>query len=443
MLKPFPRIPNYLVPPLLPPPSPIEPEPEPPSPPPTKPDHFLSSLSSLRVTSEFDSDSRVFFHKLSCKLFDNLAKIKLSFINNCKREITEPQLALFSKQLSVYYDPEEQNAVLQGSYDVNPTWHLKAALDFKAQQGEVAVIAKFADPSYAVEVSSPIPDISLPKATFRFPMGEVSLEEREEDDVPKLSLNGIVKGPILKGVGTARYKDEELKLRYSYKDGTMSFTPSISLPTNSASFAFKRRFSPSDKFSYWYNIDTNYWSAVYKHTYDKDMKFKAGYDSEVRLCWASLWAGNEKRKDKSSPVKMEIQFMIQGSQDDIKSTVILFRVKKRWDTITLPRYFSFHISQTAPMVLHPITVSLPLISESDTGSGFRNQITRNTNRPSVASSSRCHHPNNSSILKCWRIALGTMRLVIMKQLEEWGWMEQVLPSVPYEQHSDPEVYQQT
>lgn len=56
-----------------------------------------------------------------------------------------------------------------------------------------------------------------PKATFRFPIGEFSLEEREEDDVPRLSINGIVKGPILYGVGDARYMDEELKLRYLYK----------------------------------------------------------------------------------------------------------------------------------------------------------------------------------------------------------------------------------
>ncbi|KAB2016803.1 hypothetical protein ES319_D08G118600v1 [Gossypium barbadense] len=304
MLDASPRIPNYLVPPLLPPPppSPLEPEPEPPpsSPPPTKPYQFLSSLSSLRVTSEFDSDSRVFFHKLSCKLFDNLAKLKLSFINNAKREITEPQLALSSKYLSIYYDPEEQNAIFQGYYNVGPTWHFKAAIDVK------------------------------PKATFRFPIGEFSLEEREEDDVPRLSINGIVKGPILYGVGAARYIDEELKLRYSYKDGTMSFIPSISLPTNRASFAFKRRFSPSDKLSYWYNLDSNYWSVVYKHTYDKDLKFKAGYDSEVRLCWASLWVGDENGKANTAPMKMKIQFMLQVPQDDIKSTVILFRVKKRF-----------------------------------------------------------------------------------------------------------------
>ncbi|KAG8485958.1 hypothetical protein CXB51_019289 [Gossypium anomalum] len=381
MLDASPRIPNYLVPPLLPPPppSPLEPEPEPPppSPPPTKPYQFLSSVSSLRVTSEFDSDSRVFFHKLSCKLFDNLAQLKLSFINNAKREITEPQLALFSKYLSIYYDPEEQNAIFQGYYNVGPTWHFKAAIDVKvgfpflptrgfgllgvmvgnrifeyralhlvivfrayeidngAQQGELAVIAKLADPSYAVEVSSPVPDVSLPKATFRFPIGELSLEEREEDDVPRLSINGIVKGPILYGVGAARYMDEELKLRYSYKDGTMSFIPSISLPTNTASFAFKRRFSSSDKLSYWYNLDSNYWSVVYKHTYDKDLKFKAGYDSEVRLCWASLWVGDENGKAKTAPMKMKIQVMLQVPQDDIKSTVTLFRVKKRWDILLL------------------------------------------------------------------------------------------------------------
>lgn len=45
-------------------------------------------------------------------------------------------------------------------------------------------------------------------------------------------------------------------------------------------------------FSYWYNLDTNYWSTVYKHNIGKDFKFKAGYDSEVRLGWASLWVSS-------------------------------------------------------------------------------------------------------------------------------------------------------
>lgn len=39
-------------------------------------------------------------------------------------------------------------------------------------------------------------------------------------------------------------------------------------------------------------MDTNYWSTVYKHNIGKDYKFKAGYDSEVRLGWASLWVSS-------------------------------------------------------------------------------------------------------------------------------------------------------
>ncbi|KAA3475936.1 outer envelope pore protein 37, chloroplastic [Gossypium australe] len=331
MLEPSSQTPDYLISPITPPAPPSPP------PPPTKPNPFLSLISnrpSLRVTSEFDSDNRVFFHKVSCKLFDDLAKLKLSFVNNVKREISEPLLALTSKHLSIHYDPEEQNALIKTSFDVGPKLQFKAAHDVKAKRGEVAMIANVADPGYAVEVSSPVPYIGLPKATIRFPTGEVTLEEREDEEVPsKLLINGILKGPILNGVGAAHYTDEELRLRYSYKDESLSFIPSISLPSNAVSFAFKRRFSPSDKLSYWYNFDSNCWSAVYKHTYDKDFKFKAGYDSEVRLGWASLWVGEENGKAKTAPMKMKVQFMLQVPQDDIKSSALMFRVKKRWDIL--------------------------------------------------------------------------------------------------------------
>lgn len=59
-----------------------------------------------------------------------------------------------------------------------------------------------------------------PKATLRFPLGQVSLEETEEEEEDaqrKLSLNGIFSGPLLDGICTARYRDENLNLRYSYK----------------------------------------------------------------------------------------------------------------------------------------------------------------------------------------------------------------------------------
>lgn len=284
------------------------------------------------MTSEFDSDSSIFLHKISCKLFDSLAKLKVSFQNDNKGQIFEPQLAFTSKHLSLHYDLEEQNAFVKSSFDVGPKLHFRAAHDVKAQQGEVGVVANLGDPGYALELSSPVPYVGYPKATFKFPLGEVSLVEREEEEVKKtLSISGIAKGQILNGICTAQYEEEDLKLRYCYKDEAFSFIPTISLPSNALSFALKRQISPSDKLSYWYNFDSNYWSAVYKHTYGKDFKFKAGYDSEVRLGWASLWVGDEGGKARTAPMKMKVQFMLQVPQDDIKSSALMFRVKKRWD----------------------------------------------------------------------------------------------------------------
>ncbi|XP_068666221.1 outer envelope pore protein 37, chloroplastic [Aristolochia californica] len=319
-------------PPLSPPPSltlPSEELPPPPSTPP-KP-NFSLPIPAIRVTSEFDSDSSIFFHKVSCRFFDRLAKLKLSFQNNRNGEILSPQFGFITKYLSLLYDLEDQSALVKGSFDVGSKLQFRAVQDVKAQQGEIAMVASLSDPSYKLELASPVPSIGLPRATFRFPNGEVSLEEKVDEVKRVLSISGIVKGQLLNGVCTALYKDDDLNLRYSYKDEQMTFIPSISLPSNAASFAFKRRFSPSDKLSYWYNFDSDYWSAVYKHTVGKDLKLKAGYDSEVRLGWASLWVGDEDGKAKTAPMKMKVQFMLQVPQDDIAAAVVMFRVKKRWD----------------------------------------------------------------------------------------------------------------
>lgn len=310
-------------------------------PPRSSTNHILSfpSRPALRITTEFDSESANFFHKVSCKFLDSLAKLKLSFHNNSKGDISEPQISFVSKHLSLHYDLEDHSALVKSSVDVGPRFKLTGAHDVKAQQGEVTMVANIADPGYALQLSTPLPSAGLPKATFRFPLGEVSLQEKEEEQQEEeqvkiknsLLVSGILKGQFLKGVCTAHYKDDELKLRYRYKDDEMSFLPILSLPSNDLSFAFKRRFGLSDKLSYWYNCDSNYWSAVYKHTYGEDFKLKAGYDSEVRLGWASLWVGDEGGKAKTAPMKMKVQFMLQVPQDDIKSSVLMFRIKKRWD----------------------------------------------------------------------------------------------------------------
>lgn len=60
--------------------------------------------------------------------------------------------------------------------------------------------------------------VMQPKATFKFPSGEVSLEEKKDEEVKRvLSINGFVKGSFLNGVGSAFYSNETLNLRYSYK----------------------------------------------------------------------------------------------------------------------------------------------------------------------------------------------------------------------------------
>ncbi|KAL0844860.1 hypothetical protein Bca101_018106 [Brassica carinata] len=272
---------------------------------------FLKSVNrpKLRVTSEFDSDSLLFFNKVSCKIFDNLAKLKLSFHNNAQREVSQPQVSFTSKYVSVLYDVEEKNTFVKSSVDVSPRLQLRALHNVKAQQGEVAMEANLAEPGYSLELSSPVPlgyvsTISSPRATLKFPLGEVSVQEKEVEEEEKskriVSVNGILKRQAMNGVCSALYTDEELRLRYAYKDEALSFIPTISLPSNAASFAFKRRFSPSDKLSYWYNFDSNMWSAVYKRTYGKDYKFKAGYDSDVRLGWASLWCFPEHTKDQDN-----------------------------------------------------------------------------------------------------------------------------------------------
>ncbi|KAI0515731.1 hypothetical protein KFK09_008398 [Dendrobium nobile] len=291
----------------------------PPAPPPTPsppPDPLESTTRNgrftpnrrppLRFTTEFDSEGPLFLHKVSCKFFDSLAKLKFSFQNNTKGEIFCPQLGFITKNLSVLYDFESRNALLRGSLDLGQNLQLRTTYDVQ------------------------------PRAALQFPYGEIALEQRENveekiEGKKVLSVDGILKSPMLNGIGTVVYNGNDLTLRYIYKDTKLSFIPCINLPSNKVSFAFKRRFSPSDKFSYWYHFDSSAWSAVYKHTIGKDLKIKAGYDSDVRLGWASLWVGPEDGKTKDAPRKLKAQMMLQVPQDGIKSSALMFRVKKRWD----------------------------------------------------------------------------------------------------------------
>ncbi|KAJ6797572.1 outer envelope pore protein 37, chloroplastic isoform X2 [Iris pallida] len=183
---------------------------------------------AIRLTLEFDSDNSLFFHKVSFRLFDRLAKLWLSLQIDHNGDVSFLYLGFLIRYFSVLYDVESRNALLNGSLDVSPSLQLKATHDVKEQQGEVAMIASLA-PSYKLELSSAVPTIVLLRATLRFPLGEVSVAEKEDEELKKvLSINGILKGQLMNGVYTALYKDNNLNLIYSYKDEELTFIPSLS-----------------------------------------------------------------------------------------------------------------------------------------------------------------------------------------------------------------------
>ncbi|WCJ23132.1 Outer envelope pore protein 37 chloroplastic [Euphorbia peplus] len=49
---------------------------------------LLERRPAVRVTSKFDSLNSCFLNKVSCKLFDNLAKLNLTFQNDDKGQVS-------------------------------------------------------------------------------------------------------------------------------------------------------------------------------------------------------------------------------------------------------------------------------------------------------------------------------------------------------------------
>ncbi|KAK1314501.1 hypothetical protein QJS10_CPA06g01502 [Acorus calamus] len=84
--------------------------------------------------SEYDSDTSLFLHKPSCKLFEGLAKLNLSFQNNPEGRIFSPQMGFLTKHLSVLYDLERANSLVKGSFDVIRALQFKFTHDVKDEE---------------------------------------------------------------------------------------------------------------------------------------------------------------------------------------------------------------------------------------------------------------------------------------------------------------------
>ncbi|CAN6339991.1 unnamed protein product [Urochloa humidicola] len=232
-----------------PPPVPATPDPAPPPPEPKPP--LVRQRPPVRVTSEFDSERRLFSHRFSCRVLDGLAKLRLRVSHGAGGggiAWGPPDVALLARNFSVVVDPASRGAVLRGAADLAGSLRLRASHNTKEQQGEVSVTANLGDSPCKIELSSMVPPNGLPRATFFFPNGEVSIKEKILDEGDRiLSVNGLVKSHVLNGACTAVYNDNAMNIKYRYKDDEISFIPSISLPSNSLSFAFKRQLTPSDK----------------------------------------------------------------------------------------------------------------------------------------------------------------------------------------------------
>lgn len=106
----------------------------------TSASHRFLQRPPIRFTTEFDSDTSLFFNKLSCKLFDNLAKFKLCFQNNNKGHVSNPQLTFTTKHLTCQYDLEEHNALLNSSLEIAPGLQLTAVHDVKVLPSSLNLI---------------------------------------------------------------------------------------------------------------------------------------------------------------------------------------------------------------------------------------------------------------------------------------------------------------
>lgn len=78
-------------------------------------------------------------------------------------------------------------------------------------------------------------------------------------------------------------------------------------------------------------------TQLHKHTIFREFSVKKKKKNEwtylllFEKIYLMLQVGDENGKAKTAPMKLKVQFMLQVPQDDIKSSALMFRVKKRWD----------------------------------------------------------------------------------------------------------------
>lgn len=118
------------------PPAPAIPDSVPPPPPPEPKPPLPRQRPPVRVTSEFDSERRLFSHRFSCRVLDGFAKLRLRVSHGAGGggiAWGPPDVALLAKNFSVIVDPASRGAVLRGATDLAGSLRLRASHNTKVR----------------------------------------------------------------------------------------------------------------------------------------------------------------------------------------------------------------------------------------------------------------------------------------------------------------------
>ncbi|GJP42788.1 hypothetical protein CLOM_g2321 [Closterium sp. NIES-68] len=294
----------------------------------------------MKISSEYDSEEKVFMNKASVRLFDGLAKVKASCQTTLGGQWCYPLVSLVTKHLTVDYDVDGKNALVGVNADVG-NHSVAYRRDMQAQRSSVSTVFRNEDSSRSAEfildseAGKYIPS-TLAKATLLFPRGDLRFVDDSCEYEESKGLSGSLSANVLKGLAMASFSqgDAAINLRYHFKNDIITVAPSISWPSNHMHLTFKRRFNDHHKVSMAYEVQQLNYSAVYKYKPRDDVKGKLGYDKAAGLAWGSVWLGNESEGCSGALYKSKAQLMVQVPQNEgLKGLAVMFKIKKRVDIL--------------------------------------------------------------------------------------------------------------
>ena len=90
-------------------------------------------MAAVKLSTEYDSEGRVFVNKMSARVLNGLAKLTGSIQREPSGDLRYPLLGVVTKYLSVLYDHEDRNALVTMNADVGKNLSVKYLRDIKVR----------------------------------------------------------------------------------------------------------------------------------------------------------------------------------------------------------------------------------------------------------------------------------------------------------------------